>query len=107
MKRDLQMSRNLVMDIQKTLESRRNDSGKSRIASMMITKIPEIQKCLDGIENNRADSLIRLIALLSDIRDYAKPGTTWFSYVMVIEQDLTIFFEENYDIDLSMIERLG
>lgn len=104
------MSKNLVMDIQKTVENKFDaiaSNDQKRIASMFLDKIPEIQKCLNGIEQNKADMLIRLIAMLSDIREYTKPGSSWFSYIQVIEQDLTLFFEENYGIDLSMIEMRG
>lgn len=110
MKRSLEMSKNLVMDIQKTVENKFDaiaSNDQKRIASMFLDKIPEIQKCLNGIEQNKADMLIRLIAMLSDIREYTKPGSSWFSYIQVIEQDLTLFFEENYGIDLSMIEMRG
>lgn len=104
------MSKNLVIDIQKTVENKFDTiviESQKRIASKFLEKIPEIQKCLNGIENNKADSLIRLITILSDIREYTKPGSSWFSYIQVIEQDLTLFFEENYGIDLSMIEMRG
>ena len=110
MKRSLEMSKNLVMDIQKTVENKFDaiaSNDQKRIASMFLDKIPEIQKCLNGIEQNKADMLIRLIAMLSDIREYTKPGSSSFSYIQVIEQDLTLFFEENYGIDLSMIEMRG
>lgn len=110
MKRNLEMSKNLVMDIEKTIKNKFDAiavESQKRIASMFLEKIPEIQKSLNGIEQNKADSLIRLIAMLSDIRECTKPGSSWFSYIQVIEQDLTLFFEENYGIDLSMIEMRG
>ena len=110
MKRNLEMSKNLVMDIEKTIKNKFDAiavESQKRIASKFLEKIPEIQKCLNGIEQNKADSLIRLIAMLSDIRESTKPGSSWFSYIQVIEQDLTLFFEENYGIDLSMIEMRG
>ena len=110
MKRNLQMSKNLVMDIQKTVENKFDtisSESQQRIASMFLEKAPEIQKCLEGVEQNKADALIRLIAILSNIRECTKPGSSWFSYIQVIEQDLTLFFEENYGIDLSMIEMRG
>nr|DAM95928.1 MAG TPA: hypothetical protein [Caudoviricetes sp.] len=108
--RNLEMSRNLVMDIEKTVENKFStiaSETQKAIATMFLEKAPEIQKCLNGVEQNKADALIRLIAMLSNIRECTKPGSSWFSYIQVIEQDLTLFFEENYNIDLSMIEMRG
>lgn len=108
--RNLQMSKNLVMDIKKTIENKFDSiavESQKKIASKFLEKMPEIQKCLEGVEQNKADALIRLIAILSNIRECTKPGSSWFSYIQVIEQDLTLFFEESYGIDLSMIEMRG
>lgn len=104
--RNLEMSKNLVADLERVSKSKVGTIHEE-VAYMILKRIPEIQKCIDGVEQNKADSLIRLIVILGEIEKCTKPGSTWNSHIRVIEQDLTIFFEDNYGLDLSMIERRG
>lgn len=104
--RTLEMSRNLIMDLERVSKTKIGTTHEE-IAYMILKRIPEIQKCIDGVEQNKADSLIRLIITLSEIEKCTKPGSTWNSHIRVIEQDLAIFFEDNYGLDLSMIEGRG
>lgn len=101
--RKLETSKAVVTNIIDTINKNFNSftEKQQEIAVKVLAAAPVVSECFNGIENNKADSLIKLINIMDGFSEYTKPGSFGYSCMQMIENDLTLFYQENYDIDFS------
>ena len=105
--RNLETSKAIVANIIETINKNFDTftEEQQKIAVKVLIAAPDASECLNGIENNKADSLVKLVITMDKFSKYTKPGSFGHSCIQMIENDLTLFYQENYGIDFS--ERRG
>lgn len=101
--RTLETSKNLIIDIIDTISDRYEDlTDKQRgIATRVLKVAPTVKECLNGIEENKADCIVRLVKIVSEFEADIQPGSFGYSCMEIIQNDLKLFFKDNYGINLK------
>ena len=100
--RNLQMSKNIVAQAVVTINDRYNyfSDRQKEIATKALVAAPIVLECLEGLENNRADALVKLVKMMGEFEEIVKPGTLGSSYMEIVKNDMELFFKENFHIDI-------
>ena len=105
--RTLETSKAVIGNVIETINKNFNSftEKQQKIAVKVLATAPDALECLGDIENNKADSLVKLVITMDKFSKYTKSGSFGHSCIQMIENDLTLFYQENYGIDFS--ERRG